>query len=74
MTGKPLPAAANARRRSVQDVLERPVASLSGVGQRLGEKLAKLDVQSIGDLLCLLPQRYEDRTVLRPLGGARPGE
>jgi ATP-dependent DNA helicase RecG len=25
-------------------------------------------------LLCLLPQRYEDRTALRPLGGLVPGE
>jgi RecG-like helicase len=60
--------------RREQDVLERPVSSLSGVGPRLGEKLARLGVLRVGDLLCLLPQRYEDRTELRPLGALRPGE
>ncbi len=60
--------------RREQPFLERPVASLYGVGPRLGPRLEKLGVRSVGDLLCLLPQRYEDRTVLRPLGSLRPGE
>lgn len=51
-----------------------PVANLQGVGPKLGECLARLGVDSIADLLCLLPQRYEDRTEVRPLGGLRPGE
>ncbi len=34
----------------------------------------RLGVRTIGDLLCLLPARYEDRTELRPLGSLRPGE
>ena len=54
--------------------LAGPVANLKGVGPRLGERLARLGVDSIADLLCLLPQRYEDRTEVRPLGGLRPGE
>ncbi|WP_428100390.1 ATP-dependent DNA helicase RecG [Candidatus Rariloculus sp.] len=54
--------------------LDRPAASLFGVGPRLSEGLARLGVDSIADLLCLLPQRYEDRTRVRPLGGLRPGE
>jgi len=40
----------------------------------VAERLAKLGVRTMGDLLCLLPQRYEDRTALRPLGGLAPGE
>jgi ATP-dependent DNA helicase RecG len=51
-----------------------PVESLAGVGPKLGERLAKLGVATVGDLLCLLPQRYEDRTALTPIGAARPGE
>ena len=53
--------------------LETPVAVLKGVGPWLAEKLGRLDVERIGDLLCLLPIRYEDRTEIQPLGGLRPG-
>jgi ATP-dependent DNA helicase RecG len=48
-------------------------AGLRGVGPVLAAKLAKLGVHAPGDLLFLLPQRYEDRTRLRPLGSLRPG-
>jgi ATP-dependent DNA helicase RecG len=54
--------------------LDRPAASLAGVGPRLGERLLRLGVETVGDLLCMLPQRYEDRTQIRPLGSLQPGE
>ena len=54
--------------------LALPVASLHGVGPKLGERFARLGVDTVADLLCLLPQRYEDRTEVRPLGSLRPGE
>jgi ATP-dependent DNA helicase RecG len=44
------------------------------VGPALAERLGKLGVHAPADLLFLLPQRYEDRTRLRPLGSLRPGE
>ena len=47
---------------------------MTGVGPKVAERLAKLDVRTIGDLLCLLPQRYEDRTALRAIGGLVVGE
>ncbi|HEX7081195.1 MAG TPA: ATP-dependent DNA helicase RecG [Gammaproteobacteria bacterium] len=56
------------------DVFDRPVATLAGVGPRLAGQLRRLGVERIGDALTLLPQRYEDRTEVRPLGAARPGE
>ena len=31
-------------------------------------------MRTIGDLLCLLPQRYEDRTAIAPIGALVPGE
>jgi ATP-dependent DNA helicase RecG len=40
----------------------------------VAERLAHLGVRSVGDLLCLLPQRYEDRTALQPIGGLAVGE
>jgi ATP-dependent DNA helicase RecG len=50
------------------------VESLAGVGPKVAERLAKLGVRQIGDLLCLLPQRYEDRTALKPIGGLTIGD
>src|SRR5690606_16659291 len=40
----------------------------------LAGQLKRLGVERIGDALLLLPQRYEDRTEVRPLGSLRPGE
>ncbi len=54
--------------------LLRPVEALRGVGPGLAARLARLGVGTIGDLLWLLPLRYEDRTEIRPLGSVRPGE
>jgi ATP-dependent DNA helicase RecG len=54
--------------------LEQPVSTLAGVGPRLGPRLGKLGVERVGDLLSLLPLRYEDRTRVRPLGALSPGE
>ena len=44
------------------------LTSLRGVGPALAERLGRLNVETPGDLLFLLPQRYEDRTNLTPLG------
>ena len=38
------------------------------------ERLARLGVETVADLLCLVPQRYEDRTQVRALGSLLPGE
>ena len=54
--------------------LTQPTATLRGVGPWVGERLARLGVDTVADLLCLLPQRYEDRTEVRPLGALRPGD
>ncbi len=58
--------------RAVADE-QRPVASLRGVGPALAEKLAKLGVTQVQDLLFVLPSRYEDRTRISAIGSARPG-
>jgi ATP-dependent DNA helicase RecG len=52
---------------------QRPVASLRGVGPALGEKLAKLGVMQVQDLLFVLPARYEDRTQITEIGAVRHG-
>ena len=49
------------------------LTSLRGVGPALAARLARLNIQRPADLLFLLPQRYEDRTRLTPLGSLLPG-
>jgi ATP-dependent DNA helicase RecG len=46
---------------------------LRGVGGVLAEKLQRLGVQQVQDLLFVLPLRYEDRTQVLPIGGLQPG-
>ncbi len=52
----------------------RPVTTLKGVGQALADRLRKLGVETVQDLLFLLPLRYEDRTRTVPIGSLRPGD
>ena len=51
-----------------------PVTQLKGVGNALAEKLAKLGIISLQDLLFHLPHRYEDRTRVIPMGSLRIGD
>jgi ATP-dependent DNA helicase RecG len=58
----------------VESLFDRPVQRLTGVGPKVAERLTKLGVQTIGDLLCLTPQRYEDRTTMRAIGSLAVGD
>ncbi len=51
-----------------------PVTSLRGVGARNAERLHKLGIQTVQDLLFHLPLRYQDRTRIVPIGALRPGD
>ncbi|MBE0574620.1 MAG: ATP-dependent DNA helicase RecG [Desulfuromonadales bacterium] len=51
--------------------LSTPVAHLKGVGPRLAEKLAKLNIHTVEDLLYTLPHRYEDRREFRKIAHLR---
>ena len=53
--------------------MQRELTGLAGVGPALAEKLARLGLHRVEDLLFLLPLRYEDRTELVPPGALRPG-
>ena len=46
---------------------------LRGVGPQVAERLEKLGIRSVEDLLFHLPLRYEDRTRITPIGALRPG-
>ncbi|PKF58005.1 ATP-dependent DNA helicase RecG [Alteromonadales bacterium alter-6D02] len=55
-------------------MLASPLTDLKGVGAKMAEKLAKLELYTIEDLLFHLPNRYEDRTTLYTLNQIRPGD
>ena len=59
---------------SAASLESEPVTTLRGVGAALAEKLAKLGIHTIQDLLFHLPSRYEDRTRVQAIGALRPGE
>ncbi|MBF9001859.1 ATP-dependent DNA helicase RecG [Vibrio nitrifigilis] len=50
-----------------------PLTSLSGVGAKVAEKLEKIGLVSVQDLLFHLPLRYEDRTRIYPIIKLHPG-
>lgn len=49
------------------------VTQLKGIGKRGAEKLAKLGIESLQDLLFHLPARYQDRTRITPIGALCEG-
>jgi len=53
---------------------QTPLTRLKGVGPRVAEKLARLNIHCIEDLLFHLPLRYEDRTRVVPIGSLRAGD
>ena len=54
--------------------LDQPVIAVSGVGEKMVEKLARLGVQSIRDLLYLFPRRYDDYRRMVTLNKVAPFE
>jgi ATP-dependent DNA helicase RecG len=54
--------------------LDAPVTRLPNVGPSFSQKLAKLGVVTIRDLLYLLPNRYDDFSELRTIDRLRYGE
>ena len=49
-----------------------PLTSLSGVGAAIAEKLSRIGINNVQDLLFHLPLRYEDRTRVTPIADIRP--
>jgi len=52
---------------------QRPITALRGVGAALAQRLARLGVTQVQDLLFVLPLRYEDRTTVVRIGSLLPG-
>lgn len=49
-----------------------PLTSLSGVGATIAEKLSRIGINNVQDLLFHLPMRYEDRTRITSIADIRP--
>lgn len=50
------------------------ISTLQGVGPRIAQKLLKLGINNLPNLLFHLPLRYQDRTRLRPIVTLRAGD
>ncbi|MFD2177110.1 ATP-dependent DNA helicase RecG [Veronia pacifica] len=51
-----------------------PLSSLKGVGAKMAEKIEKIGLFTVQDLLFHLPYRYEDRTRVWPIASLMPGQ
>ena len=54
--------------------LDAPLSSLTGIGPRRAADLARIGLQTVGDLLARFPIRYEDRSHFRDIASLRAGE
>lgn len=57
-----------------QLLVHTPLTVLKGVGPAMAEKLAKVGLENLQDLLFHLPSRYQDRTRITPIAALRPGQ
>ncbi|MDC2964147.1 ATP-dependent DNA helicase RecG [Gammaproteobacteria bacterium] len=55
------------------DLSQLPVESLKGVGPSLKNKLLKIGISTVEDVIFHLPLRYEDRTRISSIGSVMPG-
>ncbi len=51
---------------------QTPVTALKGIGAQMRDKLARIGIATIQDILFHLPLRYMDRTRLTPMGSLQP--
>ena len=56
------------------DPLTWPVTTIKGVREALAERLAKIGVHSVRDLIYLFPNRHNDFGDIRPIAGLTVGE
>ncbi len=59
---------------SAADFLQQPVTALRGVGDALAEKLVRLGILRVADLLFHLPMRYQDRTRIYAIAELKVGQ
>ena len=55
------------------DVWNLPIQFVKGVGPKRSSLLQRLGVETVEDALWTIPWRYEDRSVMTPIGNLMPG-
>jgi len=60
-------------RAGLRGALERPVESLPGIGPAVGKVLRGRGIDTVGDLMWVLPRRYDDESVLTPIASLAAG-
>ena len=55
-------------------LLSDPIDELKGVGEKVGEKLRKLGIYTLKDMIEHYPREYEDRRVITPLASCEVDE
>ena len=59
---------------SETSILQQEITTLKGVGPKMAERLHKLKLYHVKDLLFHLPSRYQDRTRIYPIGSLQAGQ
>lgn len=54
--------------------LDSPVVNIKGIGPAIAEKLSRLGLHTVGDLIFNLPRKYNDYSNLTKLANIEPGE
>jgi ATP-dependent DNA helicase RecG len=54
--------------------LRKPVEIIGGVGPKISQLLARLDIVTVRDLLYTFPRRYDDYTLMKPINRLEYGE
>lgn len=70
----PVQSSGNAMSGRSASALDMPVTALAGVGLKVAEQLAQLNIKRIFDLLLHLPRDYEDRSRLVSIADAENGQ
>ncbi len=59
---------------NASDWLKQSVMNLNRVGSQMAERLSRLQIYTLQDLLLHFPSRYQDRTRISPIGSVRLGD
>jgi len=74
---KPSPdqrASSPAAKAKARETLDSPITVLHGIGPKRAERMARLGVRTIRDMLTFLPRRYNDYSELKPINRLSYGE
>ena len=59
---------------STLNFMLQPTSALSGIGEKMQEKLQRAGIDTVGDLLYYLPRDYDNFEMVNQIGTLRPGK